>query len=128
MTVWTGRRRWLAAAVVVAVAGILAIYAFFSPVSGLFPRCVFNVLTGLKCPGCGTQRGIHALLAGNIISAVRFNAMLLPGIVAFVVFLVSETMPRRFPKLSRALRSRRAAYILVSVILVWWVGRNWAGI
>ena len=65
----------LAVAAVV-VAGVV-IYSTFDPsASRWFPRCPFLMLTGLKCPGCGTQRAIHALLHGDVLSALRFNALL----------------------------------------------------
>lgn len=38
-----------------------------------YPRCPFYVLTGKLCPGCGTARALHALLRGDLISALGFN-------------------------------------------------------
>ena len=32
-------------------------------------------MTGLYCPGCGTLRCLHALLHGDLRSAIGFNAM-----------------------------------------------------
>ena len=40
-----------------------------------FPVCPFYAMTGFYCPGCGTLRCLHALLHGDLRSAVGFNAM-----------------------------------------------------
>ncbi|MEE1348254.1 MAG: DUF2752 domain-containing protein, partial [Bacteroidales bacterium] len=44
--------------------------------SGLFPHCPFLMMTGFKCPGCGSQRAIHSLLHLDFATAFRYNAML----------------------------------------------------
>ncbi|HEX3998913.1 MAG TPA: DUF2752 domain-containing protein [Pirellulales bacterium] len=52
-----------------------------------YPVCVFHHLTGLDCPGCGTLRALHQLLHGNVLAALRLNALsvcLLP-VLALVV-------------------------------------------
>jgi len=39
-------------------------------------------LTGIYCPGCGLTRGFHALLHGDVLTALHFNALL--PVFAFV--------------------------------------------
>ena len=52
------------------------IYFLFDPTQvAIFPPCVFHQMTGLDCPGCGAQRALHQLMHGNIIPALRLNAM-----------------------------------------------------
>ena len=41
-----------------------------------FPRCPVFMLTGLKCPGCGTARALHCLLHGEVTQAIAFNPIL----------------------------------------------------
>jgi len=68
-------RQYILAISIVAIAGSL-LYFFFDPsLSELFPKCIFYSLTKLDCPGCGSQRAIHALLHGNILQAADFNLM-----------------------------------------------------
>ena len=68
---------------ILAGAGILVIGAgafvvgYFNPTTaGFFPVCPLHAMTGLNCPGCGLTRGFHALLNGDVLTALHFNALL----------------------------------------------------
>ena len=69
---------------------LVIVYSLFNPEEcQIFPQCPFRQLTGLLCPGCGSQRAIHQLLNGHLISAIRHNAFLvvmLPWISAIILF------------------------------------------
>ena len=64
---------------------LAVLYFRLDPARYPFPRCPVHWLTGLHCPGCGTQRALHALLHGRIEQAVSYN--LLAAICAPVVGL-----------------------------------------
>jgi len=55
--------------------GVLIFFAFDPTKVSIFPVCLFHQFTGLDCPGCGAQRALHQLLHGNIILALRLNAI-----------------------------------------------------
>ena len=63
---------------ILAVGGAAATVLFFcDPVRvPIYPQCVFHHMTGLDCPGCGSLRGLHALLHGDFAAALHFNAFL----------------------------------------------------
>jgi hypothetical protein len=63
---------WLALAV-----GSTYLFIFEPGKSGFFLVCPFYALTGLACPGCGTTRGLHHLLHGDVITAFRFNPLMM---------------------------------------------------
>ena len=75
----------MTAAVLIALA---AVYFFFDPnTEGVFPKCAFYVLTGWKCPGCGSQRALHALLHGDITGAFHMN-MWIPVAAIYIVLVM----------------------------------------
>ena len=56
--------------------GFFYIYYFFNPSTSFFIPCPFHHITGLYCPGCGSQRAVHLLLHGDILGAFRFNPLM----------------------------------------------------
>ena len=101
----------------IAIVGILslAFLYFWNPAEiPHFPRCPFFALTGYKCPGCGTLRGIHALLHLHVLDAVRYNCFMAVSIPVVAALLLSSRL--------------RSSVVLVRAILaatlVWWVVRN----
>ena len=48
--------------------------------------CSFYENMHLYCPGCGGTRALESLLHFDIISSLKYNAILLPGIILFVYY------------------------------------------
>ena len=48
--------------------------------------CSFYELTHLYCPGCGGTRALESLLSFDIFSSLKYNAILLPGILLFLYY------------------------------------------
>jgi hypothetical protein len=69
------RRMILVGAVILCALGAAVFFAFDPTQVPIFPQCMFHRVTGLDCPGCGAQRALHELLHGNLIAALRLNAM-----------------------------------------------------
>lgn len=66
---------------VVLLALLSYLYYRYDPMEhAWFPKCPFKAVTGLDCPGCGSQRAIHALLHGHFGEAMRYNVLILPFI------------------------------------------------
>ena len=108
----------------VVVAGV-EIYSTFDPsASRWFPRCPFLMLTGLKCPGCGTQRAIHALLHGDVLSALHFNALLPVSIPLLLLYGYAELVRTRKPRFYNRVNSVTAILAVLVVVIVWWIVRN----
>lgn len=122
------RCKWFYAAAAIAVVIVGSVLFLFNPAeTGLFPRCPFLMLTGYECPGCGSQRAIHALLHGDIIKAWDYNPLLVIAVPYIILGFIAELSFRR-SRLMRTVRDRlysgRAVWIVLTVIIIYWIGRN----
>ena len=57
------------------------------------PPCLFTAIFGVRCPGCGSLRALHALAHGDLKAALAFNAPLvyaLPLAVALLLYSPSQ--------------------------------------
>lgn len=115
--------------VIIAVAIILlaTVYFIYDPsVSGIirFPKCPFLVLTGYKCPGCGSQRAIHALLNLNFADVVKYNAMFVPAIPYLILLVIGVWKRDEYPEFHNRLNSYGSCVVVFIIIIGWWVLRN----
>ena len=119
-------RRYLFTIVVVTVViAAVVVYLLFDPLqSAFFPRCPFYMLTGFKCPGCGSQRVIQSLLNGDIVAAWHYNAFMLLSLPVIVLYCYAEVMRTRRPALYIRLNSQAAIWGIFAVVVLWWVARN----
>ncbi len=119
-------RRSLVIVLAVAVLMLLGIiyYALDPSQSGVFPRCTFLSFTGYKCPGCGSQRAIHALLHGDVAAAFKFNALLLISIPWIGLCLFAEGVRLRHPRFYDRVNAPLLIWLYLAMVLVWWLLRN----
>ena len=108
-----------------ACVGLVLTYSRFSPEdSTWFPKCIFLQLTGLKCPGCGSQRVVHSLLNLNIHKAFEANAFLVLSLPYIAALLASIPLKSRFPKFYNALNSVQVIITIGILVIAWWITRN----
>lgn len=114
--------------IVAVIAGLMLFgiiyYALDPSSSAVFPRCTFLELTGYKCPGCGSQRAIHALLHGDVAAAFGYNALLLIAIPWVALCLFAESQRVRNPRLYARLNAPRLIWLFLVMVLLWWLLRN----
>jgi hypothetical protein len=88
-------------AALVLPAGAAVLYQFPPTETPIYPPCVFHLVTGLHCPGCGATRCAHALLHGDLPQALAYNpllVLLLPLIAFGLTHLAHELWTgRRLP-------------------------------
>ena len=118
--------RWRFVLLGLAVLPCLAmVYARNPEEQGIYPPCIFYALTGLHCPGCGTLRGVHQLLHGNLIAAFGYNPytmLALPVIgYAFLSALLLSAYGKRLPAV---FIHPALIWGLLTAIIAFWVLRN----
>ena len=105
-------------AVLVLALGIVVLFLLDPFEAQFFPRCPIFAVTGLKCPGCGTARALHAALHGRFAEALRFN-MALPAFFVLVAYCIA--FPRRT-------QSPAFVWAVLVLIVVWSIARNLLGV
>ncbi len=106
-------------------AGALVLYAVVCGISGRMPPCPFRWLTGLQCPGCGSQRAFRALLEGHPLEAWSYN-LLLPPLLVYLGLIMLLPMLRNpaAGKIHSRLTSPLSVFILLGTVILWGILRN----
>lgn len=125
-------------AVALAALGVVAAVDPGAPGNPYLP-CPFQLLLGLDCPGCGMTRATHALLHGDVVTALDHNAL---SVAAWLVALAAWSAwavrawrepgaPSPLARLAPAPRTRSAVMVAaLAVVLAFGVVRNlvpWLG-
>ena len=128
-------QRWRAALLAVAAAAAILCAHAIDPVHDRWlPRCPFHELTGLWCPICGSTRAAAVLAHGDVLAALRHNALFLPA-MAMIAWLWATYALRAFaPSLAASRWARgpsavlRRPWLLVAVVVAFVVLRNVPGL
>jgi hypothetical protein len=101
-------------------------YSFDPATDPFFPFCPFRAVTGLECPGCGSQRAIHSLLHLRLGDALAYNALLVAALPYIFLGIWLEWLGggKRFPRLKHFFFGRWSALAVLLLLLLFWVGRN----
>jgi hypothetical protein len=121
-------RSYLQIVIILTAVIILSLLYFFYPAtnSSFHPKCPFHSLTGLYCPGCGSQRATSALLHAHFLQAINYNVLL----VLSMPFILYSAFVFAWNAFSARKMQQAIFYsplfiktVLVTVIL-FWVLRN----
>lgn len=106
-------------------ASVAYLFVFEPGKTGFFPVCPFRALTGFTCPGCGSTRGLHALVHGDVAGAFKFNPLFvlaLPFLLyAFIRYSNAALRGRRLP--ANQLNAK-FIWLIFAVVLGFWIFRN----
>jgi hypothetical protein len=117
------RSAWVAM-ILTGIVVVLIYYAYDPAASQWFPRCPFLMLTGLQCPGCGSQRAVHSLLHLDVMSALHYNALLVVSLPAVLFLCYVELMRERRPRLYTSVHRPAVIWTIFTLFMLWWIGRN----
>lgn len=106
--------------------GFVYIYYKINPAGqDWMPKCPFHSMTGMHCPGCGSQRAIHDFLHGNIIDGFRHNVLIGLGILVLFYKLVLIIRSKYYPqKKKNLLYDPKTPWVIFIVIVSFWIMRN----
>lgn len=119
-------RRILTSAGLILGAGLLLLLYFrYDPAqSGMAPKCAFHSMTGWDCPGCGSQRMLHALLHGDIAAAWNANPFLLCITPLLLLMLFAAATRTRLPRLYARVNSMPVIISVSLALVAWGILRN----
>lgn len=82
----------MVSAIAISMAGLVFLYLYNPTEIAGIPRCPFLALTGYKCPGCGTLRGIHHLLHLQFAKAWQMNPLMIVSLPLVVAMSMSHRL------------------------------------
>jgi hypothetical protein len=107
----------------IVIVGVI-FYWIADPLGNYMPRCLFRSLTGFQCPGCGSQRFLHALLHGNVAEAVSYNYIFALFIPLIIFLLLLQIYRRKYASLYARVYTPVNIIIILGIIVAWTVLRN----
>jgi hypothetical protein len=94
------------------------------PGPGVTPPCPSRLALGLPCPGCGTLRGTHRLLHGDLWGALQMQPLLpVMGLLALSMFLWPFWWDAWAAR--RPMAFRWVTVFTLTCLLGWWGLRWW---
>lgn len=108
-----------------ALVAMALIYAWFYRKTELGIPCVFNLVSGFKCPGCGVTRMLFSLIELDFKSAFLHNPMLLVLLPIFAMFAVKWAVSYILTGKTKAGKSETIiAVVMIIVVSAFGIVRN----
>lgn len=114
------RRGWRLLVGFTLIIGVVHLY-LHDPEKGGFLGCPFRLLTGLLCPGCGSQRAVHDLLHFRVWEAFEHNALL---VLSIPLLGLQWGLSRLFPTAKPLSARNWVVFTWAFVTMGWGVLRN----
>lgn len=109
---------------------LLLLLYFFADArySTIFPKCIFYSLTGLYCPGCGSQRAFSSLLHGDLGQAISYNLLfiLCLPLLSYSAVVTVMNVFRKEQIVQQIFYSTFFVKILFVVVIIFWIARNFS--
>ena len=110
----------------IVIVGLAVLFFLLNPSEHqIFPRCIFNSLTGYYCPGCGSQRAIHSLLHLDFAGVIGNNFLFLPASLLILYHYLYRPFNKKFNKnLPNIFYYKSTPWIIFAVVVIFAVLRN----
>lgn len=109
-----------------AIITIAALFFTLDPTKyEIFPKCLFHSLTGLYCPGCGSQRALHSLLHFNFYQVVGYNFLFIPAAL-FIAYHYLHMLLNRWLgwNLPNLFYKKNTPWVVLVIVVLFWIVRN----
>lgn len=119
-------KRFLNIGLLIGFTGLAVLFFVLDPAKhDLFPRCLFNSITGYYCPGCGSQRAVHSLLHLDFAGVISYNFLFLPAALLIFYHYAHPFLNRIFKlKLPNVFYFKSTPFIILGVVIIFWILRN----
>jgi hypothetical protein len=107
--------------------GCAILFCFDPTQYHFYPTCIFHQTTGLLCPGCGSLRALHQLLHGHLVTAFRFNPVLVVSLPLLAGFAVLYSLKKQRCEPARPLFTSRWLWAMGIIFLAFSIWRNLPG-
>ena len=103
----------------------LIAYALFCYLTKTGIPCIFNLITGLKCPGCGITRMFLSILKLEFPKAFSFNPVIFVMLpVFFIIFVRVIYVYLKEGHLDPGKRFNHIIYIIIAILIIFGILRN----
>jgi hypothetical protein len=112
--------------IVIGLALVIIYYKFNPEMYNFFPECPFHKHLHLDCPGCGSQRAIHALLHLDIQQAAGYNLLLvlsLPLLITQLFFKIYSYSTNK-NLVMRFWYNPNTPKVIFVIVMIFWIARN----
>ncbi len=107
------------------ILSVLVAYALFCYFIGGGIPCVFNKITGLKCPGCGITRMFISLMHFDFNSAFQYNpVVLILSPVIFIIILRAIFVYIKNGDLQLGKKFDILTYVVIAILIIFGILRN----
>ena len=114
----------LPAIVILIALGQGAIIGVVSYFADIFPPCRFYAATGLLCPGCGNTRSVAALVYGDILGSLRYNAFIIFVLLLGLAFYAENLVYLLGKSIKIVPRSNAFLFISLGLFIMYFIARN----
>ncbi|MBE7036448.1 MAG: DUF2752 domain-containing protein [Ruminococcaceae bacterium] len=108
------------------ICGIGILYYLWVVITNIYIPCVFKMITGLKCPGCGITHMIVSLCRFDFLAAFQSNSLLLVILpIIGIFYLVKKIHYIRYgTKILNGKITHFFEYLLLVLVIIFWIVRN----